>query len=61
MRKNSLFLLLALLTMPQALATPKSTQLALARKQHDDVRSLWNTPGSLSVHEHQVFGDLRHA
>ncbi|AVL80635.1 RAQPRD family integrative conjugative element protein [Klebsiella oxytoca] len=39
MRSCSLFLLLALLTVSQAYASPESTQLALALKQLDGVKT----------------------
>ncbi|EQC4551551.1 RAQPRD family integrative conjugative element protein [Cronobacter malonaticus] len=39
MRKRSQFLLLALLTGPQVWASPESTQLALALKQLDGVKT----------------------
>ena len=39
MRSCSLFLLLALLTVSQACASPESTQLALALKQLDGVKT----------------------
>ncbi|MCX9048560.1 integrative conjugative element protein, RAQPRD family [Citrobacter portucalensis] len=39
MRHSSLFLLLALLTVSQAYASPESTQLALALKQLDGVKT----------------------
>ncbi|MFU1853160.1 RAQPRD family integrative conjugative element protein [Citrobacter portucalensis] len=39
MRSSSLFLLLALLTVSQAYASPESTQLALALKQLDSVKT----------------------
>ena len=39
MRSSSLFLLLALLTVPQAYASPEFTHLALALKQLDGVKT----------------------
>ncbi|ELW2862258.1 raqprd family integrative conjugative element protein [Salmonella enterica] len=39
MRYSSLILLLALFTVPQAWASPESTQLALALKQLDSVKT----------------------